>query len=98
MARENANTRMRDFYDIHILSKWVPIDYKVLREAFLATSQKRGTTESIPRFDAILKSVRSDSEMQDMWEMYRKENYFVGELSWDEVNQDVKELKEKALG
>ena len=98
MARENANTRMRDFYDIHALAERKPIDYGVLREAFLATSRKRGTTESIPRFDTILESVRTDSEMRDMWERYRKENYFVGELSWDEVNRDVKELKEKALG
>ena len=98
MARENANTRMRDFYDIHALAERKPIDYGVLREAFLATSRKRGTTESIPRFDTILESVRTDSEMGAMWERYRKENYFVGELSWDEVNRDVKELKEKALG
>ena len=98
MARENANTRMRDFYDIHALAERKPIDYGVLREAFLATSRKRETTESIPRFDTILESVRTDSEMGAMWERYRKENYFVGELSWDEVNRDVKELKEKALG
>ena len=40
MARETANTRMRDFYDIHVLVEQ-PIDYKVLYDAFMATSRKR---------------------------------------------------------
>ena len=36
MARETANTRMRDFYDIHVLMEQ-PIDYQVLHNAFMAT-------------------------------------------------------------
>lgn len=39
MARETANTRMRDFYDIHILMSRKAVDYKLLKSAFLATSK-----------------------------------------------------------
>ena len=97
MARETLNTRMRDFYDIHILLAQKTVDYRLLRNAFLATSEKRATTALIPRFDAILESIRSDSTMKALWDKYRKENYFVGDLTWEDVNQSVKKLKEAAF-
>ena len=78
MARENANTRMRDFYDIFILTEEKNVDYKILYSAFMATSEKRETTTMISRFDSILDSVLNDAAMRKMWDMYRDENYFVG--------------------
>lgn len=98
MARETANTRMRDFYDIHILTNQETVDYKLLKSAFLATSEKRATTALISHFDAILEAVRSDTTMDGLWEKYRKENFFVGDLTWEDVNQSVKKVKEAAFG
>ena len=98
MAREIANTRMRDFYDIHILTNYKIVDYKLLKSAFLATSEKHATTALIPRFDAILEAVRSDMTMEGLWERYRKENFFVGNLTWEDVNQSVRKLKKAAFG
>ena len=98
MARETANTRMRDFYDIHVLMQQTPIDHKVLHDAFMATSMKRNTTDILPRFDSILEEVKTDPAMQDMWNKYRRDNFFVGELTWDEVNESVRKLKTVALG
>ena len=97
MSRENANTRMRDFYDIYILTRQGNINYETLKDAFMATSKKRETVEMIPRFDAILKSVREDQIMRDMWNKYRDENYFVEDLSWEKVNESVKRLKAKMV-
>lgn len=96
MARETANTRMRDFYDIYILTEQETIDYEVLHDAFMATSIKRETTQMIPRFDSILDAVKADSVMREMWEKYRQDNYFVGDLSWEKVNDSVRLLKEKS--
>ena len=98
MARETANTRMRDFYDIHVLMQQATIDYKVLHDAFMATSMKRNTTDMLLRFDAILDEIRSDPAMEAMWDKYRRDNFFVGELSWTEVNESVKKLKAAVLG
>lgn len=97
MARETANTRMRDFYDIHVLMQQATIDYKMLHDAFMATSLKRNTTDMLPRFDAILDEIRSDAAMEAMWNKYRRDNFFVGELTWAEVNESVKRLKAAAL-
>lgn len=98
MARETANTRMRDFYDIHVLMQQATIDHKVLHDAFMATSMKRNTTDMLPRFDSILEEVKTDPAMQDMWNKYCRDNFFVGELTWDEVNESVRKLKTVALG
>lgn len=98
MARETANTRMRDFYDIHILFEQKSIDYNILRKAFMVTSEKRETTDMIPRLDTIPESVSTDATMEAMWNKYRSDNFFVGDLSWTDVNTSVKKLEENVMG
>ena len=49
----------------------------------------------IARFDSILESVLNDDAMRKMWDMYRDENYFVGDLSWENVNERVRMLKDR---
>ncbi len=97
MARETANTRMRDFYDIYVLSEKPEINNAVLHKAFLATSKKRETTEMILKFDKVLEEVERDATMKEMWNKYRRENFFVGDLTWEEVVNCVKSLKESVL-
>lgn len=92
MARGPVNTRMRDFYDIHVISRQEPFDSMILKRAFLATSSKRNTTELIPDFRNILMTVESDDAMRRQWENYRKESFFIGELTWNEVMESVKRL------
>ena len=51
ISRGTANTRMRDFYDIHILTdtKNNVIDYSVLHDALTNTAAKRNTSSEISR-------------------------------------------------
>ena len=95
MSRETANTRMRDFYDVHILTKEKQVDSKVIYDAFRATSEKRGTSAKVGQLDVILDTIKTDQTMQSMWEQFREKNFFVGELTWEEVNGSVKKLKDK---
>lgn len=97
MARETANTRMRDFYDIHVLLKQESINYEVLRDAFMTTSKKRETVGSISRIDEILEAVSTDPVMREMWDQYRTNNFYVGDLSWQEVNNSIRHLRDKIL-
>ena len=97
MARETANTRMRDFYDICVLSQQKTIDYQVLHNAFMATSEKRQSQEKVESFDSILAEVQADDTMRAMWDKYREDNFFVGDLSWADVNQSVLELKKRVF-
>ena len=97
MARGSANTRMRDFYDIHVISRQEPFDPMILKRAFLATSSKRNTTELIPDFRNILMTVESDDAMRRQWENFRNESFFIGDLTWDEVMESVKLLSDSVL-
>lgn len=97
MARETANTRMRDFYDIYILTKEKMVNYTILYDAFLATSEKRGTKEKIEKFDEILEAIKSDQTMKTMWNLFKEKNFFVGELAWEDANDSVKRLKAKTI-
>lgn len=97
MARGTANTRMRDFYDIHVINHEESFDKEVLRKAFLATSEKRDSAIQIPDFRDILSSVESDEAMQTQWESFKMDSFFVGELSWEDVMESVKELAEAVL-
>ena len=92
MARGTANTRMRDFYDIYTISRQEGFNKEVLKSAFLATSTKRNTTRQIPDIKNIIAKVASDDTMASQWENFRKESFFVGELSWNDVIKSVKVL------
>jgi predicted nucleotidyltransferase component of viral defense system len=92
MARGTTNTRMRDFYDIHIISSQEDIDADILKKAFLSTSQKRNTLDLIDKFPEILDGVEQNTTMQRDWENYKNDSFYVGNLSWTEVMLSVKEL------
>ena len=94
MARGTANTRMRDFYDIYVISHQESYSATTLRNAFVATSEKRNTSGQIPDFQDILKTLEMDETMKKLWEVFREDSFFVGELSWDEVIASVKKLAE----
>lgn len=97
MARGTANTRMRDFYDIHVISHQETFDRNILKKAFLTTSAKRNTIDQIPDFRTILSTVEADDSMRKQWESFREDSFFVGELSWNEVMASVKVLAEDVL-
>ena len=97
MSRGTANTRMRDFYDIHVISLQECFDTVNLRIAFLATCQGRNSIGLISQLKEILHSVEEDETMRKLWENYREASFFVGDLPWETVMLSVKELAEKAI-
>ena len=97
MARGTANTRMRDFYDVHVISRQESYDPSTLKRAFLATSSKRNTMDQISNFRKILETVEFDDAMKRQWENFRQESFFVGDLTWVEVMESVKLLAKSVL-
>jgi len=97
MTRAEANTRMRDFYDIYILTRQevIEINPTHLKEAFAATCRKRGSEAAIPSFDEVLESIEASPEIQDAWKNYRKNNPYVEDLTWGEAIHSVKLLKDQ---
>ena len=95
MVRAEANTRMRDFYDIHVLLEQdaVTIDRDTMKAAFYATCNKRGSIELIGTIDDVINKIADDETMKQLWNNYRKTNYYVGALEWEEVIGSARKLR-----
>ena len=95
MVRAEANTRMRDFYDIHVLLKQdtVTIDRDTMKSAFYATCKRRESTEQIVTIDDVINKIADDEVMKQQWKNYQKTNYYVGALEWDDVIESTRTLK-----
>ena len=95
MVRAEANTRMRDFYDIHVLLKQevVTVDRAILKNAFYATCKRRESIEQIATIDDVINKIADDGVMRQQWNNYRKTNYYVGNLEWDDVIESAKILR-----
>ena len=95
MIRAEANTRMRDFYDIHVLLEQdaVTIDRDTMKAAFYATCKKRGSIELIRTIDDVINKIADDETMRQLWNNYRKTNYYVGALEWEDVIGSERKLR-----
>ncbi len=87
IARSTLNTRMRDFYDIHILwsEKSDMINIDTLCNAIINVARKRGTLNLFDNADDILNDLKESEYLRNNWDNYKKANYYVGDLSWDTV-------------
>ena len=95
MVRAEANTRMRDFYDIHVLLEQdaETIDRDTMKAAFYATCNKRGSIELIGTIDDVINKISDDDTMRQLWNNYRKTNYYVGALEWEDVIGSARKLR-----
>ena len=87
LARGIANTRMRDFYDVYEIMniKADQVNMKILREAFGATCKRRETVFEKTEVENILEKIEVDSGLVELWDKFCKNNYFVGNLEWNEI-------------
>ena len=94
ISRTTVNTRMRDFYDIHILSSlyWEKIAPKTLTDALSATSRQRGSLALMTNAAKVLSDLRSSKEMQTLWENYRSRFNYASDISWDTALRSVQRL------
>ena len=95
MIRAEANTRMRDFYDIHVLLEYEgeKIDRDILKAAFIATCKRRESEDMISDLKEVIDKVQNTETLKLQWDNYQRDNYYVGEIAWDEVCNSVKHLE-----
>ena len=96
ISRSITNTRMRDFYDIHILLKSQNINADILALALERTAKQRGNFNLLENAESVLKIVKSDGEMKRLWNIYQKKFKYASEYTWDEVIHSVIELSIEA--
>ena len=99
VSRGVANTRPRDFYDIHVLmsAKGDCIDLEVLRDALESTCRKRGSWTTITRWTSILDGVASDTAMLAQWAKYARKNPYATGISLQECCMTAKGVLSKVV-
>lgn len=94
IARNTTNTRMRDFYDIHILCNMYAdsLNADCLREAVVTTSEKRGSAELLQYADEALDEVEQSAVMQKLWSEYCRKFSYADGIAWREVMASVRRI------
>ena len=100
IARTALNTRMRDFYDIHILwsEKAETINIDTLKNALINVARKRETIELFENINEILDDISRSDYLRNNWENYKKSNYYVGDLEWQDAIKTVIDILKNEVG
>ena len=72
ITRGVTNTRMRDFYDIYILTTTQSFDGDIFKAALQKTVEKRGTSKQMNDIHEVITMLEESSVIIDLWEKYRK--------------------------
>lgn len=94
ISRSTTNTRMRDFYDLHILRQLhgASIDPANLQAALAATAKKRGTEKYLTDATGVFDEVEHSSVMEKLWQDYQKKFSYAADLPWHTVMDSVRSL------
>lgn len=96
VSRATANTRMRDFYDLHILNQLHghSISSDDLSAALIATAAKRGTEKYLSNAMEVCGEVENSPVMEKLWAAYQKKISYASDLPWHTVMDSIRSLYE----
>lgn len=94
LARGILNTRMRDFYDIRMLLDTYEdkVNKVVLKDAFAATCNKRGTDHLQEQAEEIIKIIEANEQLQVLWRAYQKKYSYAADIDYASVISGVRKL------
>lgn len=92
IRRSTANTRMRDFYDIHILWKMYAdrLSPSVFSAALIATSRKRESQKFLRDAKTIFAELEESPVLQKLWLSYRKNFSYAADIPWQVVMASIR--------
>lgn len=96
ITRSLTNTRMRDFYDIYILSSGQFMNPAMFRAALERTSAKRNTSSQIAEAETIIERIAASQVMQDLWGRYQKNYRYASDVTWEMTIQSLRNLASAA--
>ena len=99
ISRGILNTRMRDYYDLKVLSivKSESINVSDLRKALEATSRKRGSHELMAGWDHILRQIKEDGGLMKQWEQYQRKYDYAAHYDWEDIVGNIEKLFERMM-
>lgn len=101
LSRGTTTTRMRDYYDIHILTSLHEddLDDDILKKAFKETAVHRGSYENIANSGLeYIKTIEESTILSRLWDQYRSKNDYASEIEWVEALENMKKVFLKIKG
>ena len=87
LARQIANRRIKDFYDLYILRKTqlVNVDKNILKKALEEACRYRGFSISKENALSLLDEIKQNVQMNNRWNSYIKRAKYAAGLTFEEV-------------
>lgn len=100
LSRSIANTRPRDFYDIHILYalRGEECNPATLKQALERTTEKRGSHRIMEHYDEIIDEIQESSQLQNFWQKYQKNYEYARDISFNDACKSIREIMECMMG
>lgn len=97
LQRNTATTRMRDFYDIHLLLKLYKekADWGILHKAVTMKAEERGTDLSTETLRSLLKRLKNSEDLRNLWKWYQESFSYASQISFDDTLESIEELLRK---
>lgn len=94
LSRSIANTRPRDFYDIHILYalRGAECNAKTLRQALKRTADKRGSRKVLEVYPDIIMEIRASEQLRGFWKKYQRDFGYAKDISFDDACDTVRRI------
>ena len=94
ITRSVTTTRMRDFYDIYILTTTQTFGAGTFKAALAKTIEKRGTTEQMADIEGVVKTITDSPILLNLWQRYQKKFTYAAEVSWEMTIDALSRLAE----
>lgn len=92
------NSRMKDFYDLHVIPKIETLDDKVLYKSIKRTFKQRNTNYTLKELHTQeMPNIVQSDVLKKRWESYQKENRYSENITYDEAVTSIGDLLEKMI-
>lgn len=99
LSRSIANTRPRDFYDIHILYslRGAECAPQILLQALERTTNKRGSQKVLSLYSDIIAEIRSSEQLRTFWKKYQRDFDYAKDISFDAVCDTIQRIMDTLM-
>lgn len=96
IKRNISTTRMRDFYDLYSLYnlRKKEIDLDILKQAIISTAKRRDSLSLMKQAKDVVKDIKEDTYLEELWKAYLADNLYVGNLNFLETVKIVEIIEE----
>lgn len=96
IKRGVLGTRIRDFYDVHMLLKTQEknINKKTLKVAINFTAEHRKSEDDVKNWKEVVEELENDDTMMNQWRRYQKNNFYAEGIEYEDLIESLRVVGE----